>query len=108
MMMTVVKLRDDAPELVPHVSADVVFFCHELRRGDELHRTRRDGQLRRFRVDKFIQNVKRSKRMAEHNKRVHPKDTIVLKEVGIRRAQPYEVNALYIELSTRWGLVRDE
>lgn len=103
--MPVVKLRDDAPELVPHVKADVEFLCNELTVGSELHRKHRSGQLRRFKVRGFRKSIDRPINPAKQNKRVHPKDTVLLREIG---GGNYEVNAWYIELSSRWGLVRDE
>jgi hypothetical protein len=104
-MMTVVKLRDDAPELVPVAKADVEFLCHELHVGNELHRKHRSGQLRRFKVRGFQKSPERPTNQAKHNKRVHPKDRVLLREIG---GGNYAVNAWYIELSTRWGLVREE
>jgi hypothetical protein len=101
-----IREQDDASELVPHVKADVEFYCYELRVGDELHRKHRSGTLRTFKVRGFRKGD-RTARPAAHNARVHPKDTVLLKEIGVKGGH-YEVNALYVELSTRWGLVRGD
>jgi hypothetical protein len=104
-MTHVVSIRDDdTPELATHRKADPEFYCYELKVGSVLHRKRRDGELREFRVTGFRKG-ERSDRVAKHNRRVHPKDSVILKEIGTRGVYK-EVNAWFIETNIRWGLLR--
>jgi hypothetical protein len=105
-MTTVVNLREEATGLAPHRKADAEFFCYELKVGSEVHFRRRNGEMAAYRVWGF-RKVERSKRMAKHNQRVHPKDTIILKEIGVAKTFR-EVGAFHLENWSRWGLVRDE